>query len=56
MTKEKIKYIIINVLKKTLKWLLILLAIVCTILILLAVYLLVLEFFYDGETMDTLIN
>lgn len=56
MTKEKVKYIIINVLKKTLKWLLILLAIVCTILILLAVYLLVLEFFYDGETMSTLIN
>lgn len=56
MTKEKVKYIIINILKKTLKWLLILLAIVCAILILLAVYLLVLEFFYDGETMSAFLN
>lgn len=56
MAKEKVVHILISILKKILKWSLILLAGICAILILLAVYLLVLEFFYDGESMNALIT
>ncbi len=55
MAKEKVVRILISILKKILKWSLILLAGICAILILLVVYLLVLEFFYDGESMNALI-
>ena len=50
MDKEIVVHTLISILKSISKWLLILLAVICAVLILLATYLLVSELFYDGET------
>lgn len=51
MDREKIVRVLIHIVKKVLKWFLILLAIAFTIIIFIIVYLLVAQYFYDGETL-----
>lgn len=51
MNKEKVVHSLKRILKTVLKWLSILLAITFTVLVFVVVYLLVAQYFYDGDTL-----
>lgn len=54
MDKEKGVHILISILKGILKWSIIVLAVIFTVSVLIVIYLLVSEYFYDGETFDAI--